>query len=346
MTTSENTALIGLVAVASLLIGCASGSGEGKRELAQPSRPDIPSSVDAAVERLARGLASPVDAEHSLAVLDIQNLEGETPILGRYLAERLTTVLSPPEGDFSVIERRQLDQVLSELEFAQSDLVDPEAAKEFGRMAGVDALVVGSLSDLGDAVEINTRVVEVETTGVVAAARATVEKDDNVSRMLARVVESREGTGKRDTGEREPEKTAAQATSGERGEERNAQAADLPSWRDQELLLEVVDIELAGDRTVVTFMITRLDNADTFEHFDLDGGRHDDGDYLVDDRGKRYMAEGSEPATENIDLVPGVPVRYSVIYPPLDDRVESFRIVHQGRYQGDLAVLGPVEIPR
>jgi TolB-like protein len=140
-----------------------------------------------AVEQLASQLAkgAPEGKPVRIAVTDLPDLQGVTSDLGRYVAERLTSRMIQ-SGRFRVIERRRLGQVLNELRFSMSDLVDPAKAKQLGRLAGVDALVVGSVSDLGNSVEVDARIIEVETSNMLLAATATISKDDTVKAMLDR----------------------------------------------------------------------------------------------------------------------------------------------------------------
>jgi curli biogenesis system outer membrane secretion channel CsgG len=52
------------------------------------------------------------------------------------------------DGSFRVIERKKLDTILAEQDFAQSDRAAPDAARlaKFGRMAGVRYVVAGSIT--------------------------------------------------------------------------------------------------------------------------------------------------------------------------------------------------------
>ena len=139
------------------------------------------------VEQLAGAIAKSVPEGKQLrvAVTDFPDLQGVTSDLGRYIAERLTTRLAQTPR-FRVIERRRLGQVLVELRFGMSDLVDPAKAKQLGRLAGVEALVVGSLSDLGNTVEVDARIIEIETSNMLAAATTSISKDDTVKAMQER----------------------------------------------------------------------------------------------------------------------------------------------------------------
>jgi curli biogenesis system outer membrane secretion channel CsgG len=53
------------------------------------------------------------------------------------------------DGKYSVIERNALDKVLGEQNFANSDRADSSTAAKIGRILGVDAVIVGSITQFG-----------------------------------------------------------------------------------------------------------------------------------------------------------------------------------------------------
>lgn len=50
---------------------------------------------------------------------------------------------------YSVIERRALDKILAEQNFSNSDRADSNSAAKIGRILGVDAIIVGSITQFG-----------------------------------------------------------------------------------------------------------------------------------------------------------------------------------------------------
>ena len=52
-------------------------------------------------------------------------------------------------GAYSVIERKALDRLLAEQNFSNSDRADPASAARIGRLLGVDAIIVGSITQFG-----------------------------------------------------------------------------------------------------------------------------------------------------------------------------------------------------
>ncbi len=65
--------------------------------------------------------------------------------LGRAAADELVTQLFNT-GEFSVIERSQLDAVLAEQNLGQSGLVNPTQAASVGRLLGVQLILTGSIT--------------------------------------------------------------------------------------------------------------------------------------------------------------------------------------------------------
>jgi TolB-like protein len=140
------------------------------------------------IERLAAQLADgiPDGRVMRIAVVDFPDLQGITSDLGRFIGERLTTRLSAQTRKFRVVERRRLGQVLVELKFGMSDLVDPAKAQQLGRLLGVEGIVVGTISDLGNSLEVDARVIEIETSTVLPGRTVAITKDETVRQLLDR----------------------------------------------------------------------------------------------------------------------------------------------------------------
>jgi len=143
--------------------------------------------VRTGVEQLASQIAqrAPEGKQLRVVVADFPDLQNVTSDLGRFIASRLTTRLAQ-SPKFSVVERQRLNQVLGELRFSMSDLVDPTKAKQLGRMTGAEAIVVGTVSDLGNQVDLDARMIDVETNRMLLGATVTISKDPTVEEMLKR----------------------------------------------------------------------------------------------------------------------------------------------------------------
>jgi len=60
------------------------------------------------------------------------------------LVDRLVT-----DGTYSVIERKALDKLLAEQNFQNSDRADPSGAARIGKLLGVSAIIIGSITEFG-----------------------------------------------------------------------------------------------------------------------------------------------------------------------------------------------------
>ena len=75
-------------------------------------------------------------------------LFGTNQDIGKGIADILVDKLVN-DGAYSVIERKQLDKILAEQNFSNSDRADPNSAAKIARILGVDAIIVGSITQFG-----------------------------------------------------------------------------------------------------------------------------------------------------------------------------------------------------
>jgi len=75
-------------------------------------------------------------------------LFGSNVDVGKGISDFLTEKLVH-DGRYSVIERSALDKVLGEQNFANSDRADSATAAKIGRVLGVDAVIVGTITKFG-----------------------------------------------------------------------------------------------------------------------------------------------------------------------------------------------------
>ncbi|HEY6224369.1 MAG TPA: CsgG/HfaB family protein [Gemmatimonadales bacterium] len=105
----------------------------------------------------AGSLAGQAPSKRRIAVLDfdyatvhqwVYDIFGSDQDIGKGIADMLVTNLVR-NGTYSVIERKQLDQVLREQNFQQSGRSDPSSAVQLAKILGVDAIIIGSITQFG-----------------------------------------------------------------------------------------------------------------------------------------------------------------------------------------------------
>ncbi|MCI0494417.1 tetratricopeptide repeat protein [candidate division KSB1 bacterium] len=107
------------------------------------------------------------------------NARTEQTKLGQTLTEMLITALIQ-DDKFSVMERVQLEKILQEQSLGQTGTIDAETAVEVGKLSGLEAIVVGSISQLKTAIEADARLIEVETGKALTAASGKVNSIDDL----------------------------------------------------------------------------------------------------------------------------------------------------------------------
>jgi curli biogenesis system outer membrane secretion channel CsgG len=75
-------------------------------------------------------------------------LFGSNQDIGKGIADILVDKLVN-DGAYSVIERKQLDKIIAEQNFSNSDRADPNSAAKIARILGVDAIIIGSITQFG-----------------------------------------------------------------------------------------------------------------------------------------------------------------------------------------------------
>lgn len=140
--------------------------------------------------------ASPASADFNktkIAVLDFQ-LQGwneDSADMGKIVAEWLITALVK-EGRFDVIERRLLEKVLEEQKMHASGLVDESSASRLGKVLGARIVITGSVMRFQNIMEVNARIIEVESSSIIAAesvkSASAVKLEDLVVQMAEKII--------------------------------------------------------------------------------------------------------------------------------------------------------------
>jgi curli biogenesis system outer membrane secretion channel CsgG len=68
--------------------------------------------------------------------------------IGKGIADLIVTGLVK-DGTYSVIERKKLDTILQEQNFSNSDRANPTSAAKIGKVLGINAIIVGSITQFG-----------------------------------------------------------------------------------------------------------------------------------------------------------------------------------------------------
>jgi curli biogenesis system outer membrane secretion channel CsgG len=78
----------------------------------------------------------------------VSSIFGSNQDVGKGIADLLVDKLVS-DGAYSVIERKALDKILAEQNFSNSDRADASSAAKIGKVLGVDAIIIGSITQFG-----------------------------------------------------------------------------------------------------------------------------------------------------------------------------------------------------
>ncbi len=90
-----------------------------------------------------------MDFDYATVHSGIAALFGQDVDVGKGISDLLVTYLVK-DGSYSVIERKALDKIMAEQNFSNSDRANPTSAAKIGKLLGVDAIVVGSITQFGN----------------------------------------------------------------------------------------------------------------------------------------------------------------------------------------------------
>jgi curli biogenesis system outer membrane secretion channel CsgG len=89
------------------------------------------------------------DFDYATVQTSTAALFGTNVDVGKGISDLLVTDLVK-DGTYSVIERKALDKILAEQNFSNSDRANPTSAAKIGKLLGVDAIIVGSITQFGN----------------------------------------------------------------------------------------------------------------------------------------------------------------------------------------------------
>src|ERR1700721_784708 len=90
-----------------------------------------------------------LDFDYGTVRPSVQAVFGTDVDLGKGITQMLVTDLVK-DGTYSVIERATMDKILGEQNFSNSNRADASSAAKIGKLLGVDAIIVGTITEFGN----------------------------------------------------------------------------------------------------------------------------------------------------------------------------------------------------
>ena len=174
------------------LVFCMAAAAQGNEplKLASSGAPSKAGSNDAMLQDLARNLLIKMEEGHqqSATVLDFTDLQGSGTELGRFLAQELSDQIVSLNGATAMVDRSNVQYLLRENKLSMGGLIDPATSKKLGSLIGVDTLIVGTTTPIGEAIHLSVRAVSVQTGKIVAAQSITLSGANGLAELSSRGV--------------------------------------------------------------------------------------------------------------------------------------------------------------
>jgi len=125
-----------------------------------------------------------------IAVVDFTDLQGNVTELGRFLAEEFSVTFAGAGKGFEVVDRTHLKSILTEHKLSATGIIDPQTARKLGQIAGVDALITGTITPFGDSIRLSVKILDTSTAKVIGASSGDIAKTKAIEELLARGIET------------------------------------------------------------------------------------------------------------------------------------------------------------
>lgn len=89
-----------------------------------------------------------MDFDYATVMSSVQAVFGTNQDIGKGISVMLINQLIN-DGAYRVFERQQLDKIMQEQNFSNSNRADPNTAAKIGKLAGVDIIITGSITQFG-----------------------------------------------------------------------------------------------------------------------------------------------------------------------------------------------------
>jgi TolB-like protein len=267
----------------------------------------------------AAALAAKIAASgrKTVAVVDFTDLQGCVTELGRYMAEDISVALLDNAKGFEVIDRTNLKILMQEHKLASTGIIDPATARKLGQIAGVDALVTGTIAPMSDSVHVSAKVLDTETAKMLGGVTAEIPRTKTVEELLAKGVANCGAT---------PPVPGNQGTAqGQGGVNPVQRPPAVSSIQVGDFVISIEGCRRVGDRIQCSGSV--VNTGKRTEHFSAAPfvGTNRNGGYMTDNLGNRSWFDVDGPGNE-ADFEPDLPLNILLSCPRLSEEATSIWI--------------------
>lgn len=119
-----------------------------------------------------------------LAVADFTDADGAVTKLGQFISEEFNTFLPEAGQGFEVIDRSRVNVLMRENKLNSTGLTDPNNALKLGRLAGIEALVYGTITPFGENVRVNIKILDLQRGVILRSLAGNITRTADINRLL------------------------------------------------------------------------------------------------------------------------------------------------------------------
>jgi len=144
--------------------------------------------VETPMDRLAKSMAEKLAASgiKTVAVVDFTDLQGNVTEPGRLLAEDFSAALVKTDKGFEVVDKSRLNGIIKAQKLTVATITDPATTMEFGKIAGIDAIITGTITPFGNTVRASAKLLLTKTGKVICVYRENIPKPKTIKEVIAK----------------------------------------------------------------------------------------------------------------------------------------------------------------
>ena len=151
----------------------------------------------------------------TVAVVDFTDLEGNVTQLGRFIAEELSGALAEKGQGFEVVNRSNLRMILKEHKLFATGVIDQQSAMRLGEIAGVQALVTGTITPFTENIRLSVNVLDINTAKVIDNRREKIPRTQDINELLGKEITVTAVQSTKKTEQKETKSTATKKSQGD-----------------------------------------------------------------------------------------------------------------------------------
>lgn len=130
-----------------------------------------------------------------LAVADFTDADGAVTKLGQFISEEFNTTLPEIGQGFEVIDRSRVNILLRENKISSTGLTDPTNALKLGKLAGIEALVYGTITPFGENVRVNIKILDLQRGVILRSVAGNITRTADINRLLNETIATNSASG-------------------------------------------------------------------------------------------------------------------------------------------------------